>query len=122
MRSNFADRDAQPGFASKLDAIVGAEAAIIIPADTFQFWCLDWIQWSYSLDDVSGLAAKIQIFYANVLLHEADVTRGGPGLLNYDRQELYHADAQKKAVLNEELKVALAPVVGATGKLSIRYR
>ena len=118
MRSNYADLDAQPTFVANFGAAVAADAEIVVPADSEQFWAIDWIMWSYDGDAVG----QFQVFYAGVKVMEHDITRGGPGLLEFHNQSLYHANEQKMAIKGEELKVVLKGATGATGKLSIRYR
>lgn len=118
MRNNYADKDAQPVLLADFGQPANTDVVLTVPADPDQFWAIDWILWSYDADVVGIL----QIEFGGVKIIEHDITRGGPGLLEFHNQSLYHADGQKEAYKNEEMKVILKGSAGAVGKLSIRYR
>lgn len=116
MHSNYADLHAQPRFETKLDASADAAASITVAADPDNFWVLDWVAWSYSGDPTGG---KCTVTIGGATVFEVDVTSGGPGLLNFDKHELYNQLQTK----NQPLVVTLAAGGGSVvGKLQIRYR
>ena len=116
MHSNYADLHAQPHFRTDLTKGADAPAACGASPDPDQFWVLDYVAWSYSGDPTGG---KCTVEIGGTTVFEVDVTSGGPGLLNFDKHELYNPLQTK----NESLVVTLAAGGGSVvGKLQIRYR
>ena len=118
MRNNYADCGAQPGILSDSSQPPATAIVLTLAADPDQFWVLDWIMWSYDADPSGG---RITVTYGGVTLFEHDITRGGPGILQF-RDAVYNAVANYEAPRNEAMVVTLAAVSGVTGKLTIRYR
>lgn len=107
MKNNYADCDAQPTFES---ATGGGEVSITIADDPLQFWCIDWISWSY---DDTPAGGKLTVEAGGAVLWEVDITVGGPGHLEFYRG-LY-------GLPGEEVVITLADA-GVSGSLNVRYR
>lgn len=107
MKNNYADCDAQPTFES---ATGGGEVKITIADDPLQFWCIDWISWSYD-DTPSG--GKLTVEAGGVTIWEVDITTGGPGHLEFYRG-LYGKQG-------DEVVITLSDG-GAGAALNVRYR
>ena len=119
MRNNYADNDALAKFEDTQTAS-GAGAAIVeIAASEDEFWCIDWISWSYDADPTAG-SLKIEI--GGTTVWWIDITSGGPGHIEFVRPiytELRRDGGQPK--LNEIVKVTLADGTVAN-KVNVRYR
>jgi hypothetical protein len=120
MHSNYADIEAQPIFEHKLDASANAAAVIndsnVAAKRPDNFWVLDWVAWSYSGDPTGG---KLTIALGGTTIFEVDITSGGPGLLNFDKNSLYDRNQTK----NQTLTITLAAGGGSVvGKLQARFR
>lgn len=122
MRTNFADRDAQPGFLYGTEA-TNTDVVLEVEPSEDQYWVIDWIGWSYSGDPPTG---EILIEYVEVddvtvdKFFSWDVRNGGPGILQF-RDELYNASAQADAPKNQKVRITLKAAAGAVGKLTVRY-
>lgn len=109
MRNNFADPAAEPQFSTAAQAS-GTEAVITIPANADQFWCLDWISWSYGGTPTNG---NLQVSIGGVVVWQIDITVGGPGHI-YFKPGLYGRK-------NQAVVVTLANG-GVANKVNVRYR
>jgi hypothetical protein len=115
MRNNQVDRCAQPWFEKSLAPGTDTAAVATQAADAEQFWCIDWIRWSYSAAPTGG---KVTVAVGGVTIDEFDVTAGGPGIMRYD-PPLYVPEQ----TLNQAVVVTLAAAgAGITGKLLVRGR
>jgi hypothetical protein len=109
MRSNFADNDAQPIFATDAEAS-GTDAVVTIPASADEFWAIDWITWSY--DDVPT-GGNLQVSIGGVVVWQVDITAGGPGHIEFEKA-LY-------GLKNQAVVVTLADG-SVANKVNVRYR
>jgi hypothetical protein len=109
MKNNYADNDAQPRFATDAEAS-GTAAVVTIPANTEEFWAIDWISWSYGGDPTGG---NLQVSIGGTVVWQVDITIGGPGHIEFDKA-LY-------GLKNQAVVVTLANG-GVANKVNVRYR
>jgi hypothetical protein len=114
MFQNYADRDAMPQFIKDITASAATAAVATKAADAKQFWCVDWVTWSYSAAPTGG---KITIAINGVTVWEQDITAAGPGQFDFSKAPLY------TGTLNQALTITLASGAGAVvGKVCARIR
>lgn len=115
MRQNYVDKSVQPWFERQLAPGAATAAVCTHAADAENFWCIDWIRWSY---DGTPTGGKITVAIGGVTVEEFDITSGGPGIMRY-KGPLY----DPAQTLNQAVVVTLASGGGSvTGKLLVRGR
>lgn len=92
-------------------AATGGDSVISVAADANEYWIIDWIGFSYADDPTSG---SLIVNSNTTTIYACDITKGGPGLLNFGEKGLYSPKGNS-------LTVTL--VDGSqTKKLSFQYR
>lgn len=115
MRNNQVDRELQPWFEKSLAPGAATPAVCTKAASADQFYCIDWIRWSY---DGTPTGGKVTVAVGGVTIDEFDITSGGPGIMRYD-PPLYVPEQ----TLNQAVVVTLASGGGSvTGKILVRGR